>query len=82
MSAIADFTVTVLDCRSCAGRFIESHVALSLHAERIVCPHCSAPLQPEDRNEEAVLGGSAPLHPARNARAAAYFSTSRRRKLQ
>jgi hypothetical protein len=81
MSAIADFTVTVLDCRSCAGRFIESHVALSLHAEHIVCPHCSAPFQPRS-GEEACSDGDPAAHPVRHSRAAVHFSGSRRRKLQ
>lgn len=42
MSAIADFSVAVLDCRSCCRHFIESYVAVAQHGRRVACPHCGA----------------------------------------
>lgn len=42
MSAIADFSVAVLDCRSCCRHFIESSVAAAKEGQRLVCPHCGA----------------------------------------
>jgi hypothetical protein len=42
MSAIADFTVAVLDCPTCCRRFIENRVVMTLHRERVACPHCGA----------------------------------------
>jgi hypothetical protein len=42
MSAIADFTVAVLDCPTCCRHFIENYVVVATHRERVSCPHCGA----------------------------------------
>jgi hypothetical protein len=42
MSAIADFTVAVLDCPTCCRHFIENYVVVAMHRERVSCPHCGA----------------------------------------
>ena len=42
MSAIADFSVAVLDCQTCCRHFIENHLSLIEQRERVACPHCGA----------------------------------------
>lgn len=41
MSAIADFSVAILDCQVCCRHFIESYVTLASR-DRVACPHCGA----------------------------------------
>jgi hypothetical protein len=84
MSAIADFTVAVLDCQACRGLFIESYAILATQARRIVCPHCGVDYLPEAYSE-ATVEQSSDAHaprPARRRMPDMQMSGSRRRKLQ
>jgi hydrogenase maturation factor HypF (carbamoyltransferase family) len=86
MSAIADFTVAVLDCHACYGYFIENRVAVAMHADRIACPHCGAHYErDEDRDDaagEAFRESAAQRHGRSYARHPLHLAGNRRRKLQ
>jgi hypothetical protein len=86
MTAIADFSVAVLDCQACARRFIQSYVSLAKHADRVACPHCGAHYGSEEPFDEAPDGAgheTAPVRPARSrTHAWLHISGSRRRRLQ
>jgi hypothetical protein len=80
MSAIADFTVAVLDCPTCCRHFIENRVAMMMRRHRVACPHCGAhyampayPAEPAD----SCAGG-----PSRPARSRLHPFGLHRRKLQ
>ena len=80
MSAIADFSVAVLDCPTCCGRFIENHVAVAMHRDRIACPHCGAHyISPTQRDELAAMHGE---RPSRHAHNRLHQLAQYRRKLQ
>jgi hypothetical protein len=85
MSAIADFSVAVLDCPSCCRHFIENFVAMAKHDHRVACPHCGADyVEPAD--EDAFGGDALPaVSPGRHAygrRGLLHLLGQRRRKLQ
>ena len=85
MSAIADFTVAVLDCHACRGFFIENYVVVATHARPVACPHCGADYEPEehwfDEPGEALCESGAQRQGRRPAGYRASFAGSRRRRL-
>jgi len=82
MSAIADFSVAVLDCHSCCRHFIESYVAVAKHGHRVACPHCGADyVEPAD-TEGFRGGGERMSRQAHARRGVLHRLDQRRRKLQ
>jgi hypothetical protein len=67
MSAIADFTVAVLDCPTCCRHFIENYVVVAMHRERVSCPHCGAHYAAL-ANTDIAHAEDAPAHRARRPR--------------
>lgn len=84
MSAIADFTVAVLDCHACSGYFIESYVVVATNAQPVACPHCGADYEPDnlyDERDEALCASGA-QHGRNRASPRLHLAGSRRRRLQ
>lgn len=87
MSAIADFTVAVLDCHACGGYFIENRVLVATHSDRIACPHCGARYELDeylnDDDGEALCEFAVQRHGRSHAGNGLHpLAGSRRRKLQ
>ena len=85
MSAIADFTVAVLDCHACCGYFIENRVLVATHFDRIACPHCGARYEPDEYLDdgEAYCESAVQRHGRSHAGNRLHLlAGSRRRKLQ
>ena len=83
MSAIADFTMAVLDCPTCCRHFIESRVAMVIHRLRAACPHYGAhyatPAHPDPLADSCT---GQPARPARSRRNRLHLFGGHRRKLQ
>jgi hypothetical protein len=79
MSAIADFTVAVLDCPTCCRHFIENYVVVAMHRERVSCPHCGAHYAAL-ANPDIAHGAETPARHARRPRSH-LRSLGQRRKL-
>jgi hypothetical protein len=79
MSAIADFTVAVLDCHACCGHFIANHVALALRLDRLACPHCGADYETGHHRAHAETASGQRAHT--RSRNRPHLATSRGHKL-
>ena len=83
MSAIADFTVAVLDCPTCCRHFIENYVVVALHRDRVSCPHCGAHYGAKANPDAAADSSHSAEIPSRHARRQRHplRSLGQRRKL-
>jgi hypothetical protein len=83
MSATADFTVAVLDCPTCCRHFIENYVVLSMHLDRVACPHCGAHyVQAANPDDPAQAYATPSRHARTRDRNRLHLLGQRRRKLQ
>jgi len=86
MSAIADFTVAVLDCHACCGYYIENRVLLATRSDCIACPHCGARYEPDEYADEALgeafCESVVQRYGLSHAGNGLHLAGSRRRKLQ
>jgi hypothetical protein len=81
MSAIADFTVAVLDCHACCARFIANHVAVALRLDRLACPHCGAEYETGLAHDSAHASAASDQRAHARSRNKLHLVESRRRKL-
>ncbi|MGH8637822.1 MAG: hypothetical protein ACREUX_20545 [Burkholderiales bacterium] len=83
MSAIADFTVAVLDCPTCCRHFIENHVVVAIHRDRVACPHCGAhyvaPVNPDEIAEALNSSVKSSRHARRQRRELRLVGHARRK---
>ena len=81
MSAIADFTVAVLDCHACCGHFIANHVVVALRPDRLACPHCGADYETGLAADTAHADAASGSRAHTRSRNGLHGVQSRRRKL-
>ena len=79
MSAIADFTVAVLDCHVCCGHFIATRIVVALRRDRVACPHCGADYETGLPPDAAHADDASRRHA--RSRLKLHMAQGRRRKL-